>query len=280
MKNKVVIAILIVLAYLMFERIYDSPEENHKYQTDLQGTIETGRWFSWLLFIGNKRWLLEQFDFTDDARSKLQKEDIKPVSRAGVLEKFKAGGGKHGEPLRSLLFREPKDIELLLLERRELYTAMTFGVNIGVIDVPKIPGKGAMLYSVIFRYYEPVNKSLWKKAARKTANAVPFLSRFGTTGKWLVVNYSYTYSQSDYAIWYLREGDSSVSQTQKETMTYLENLKTREGLQNMMRSLEENAAVFDLWAKTWVEKHPDHIDAQFPQKPIRERDEFVSGWSQ
>lgn len=270
MKHKTVVVILIVLVCLGLVRVYNSPEENHKYEADLHGTIKAGRWFSWLLFIGNKGWLLDQFDFTDGARSKLKKADIQQVFWKDILDKYNAGGGKYEGELRSMLFREPEDIELVALERQQAFLAMTFTLN----GCPIVPSKGKMLCSIVFRYYQPVNGSLWKRMLRKTANAVPFCSSFGTTGRWLVVDYSYTYNQSDYAAWYLREGDALSGQKQEETMGFLKKIEKKEGVQELMRGIEMDLAISEEWASAWVERHPEHIDELVFEAAKRVRDEI------
>lgn len=270
MKRKTVVVILIVLVCLGLVWVYKSPEENHKYKADLHGTIEVGRWFSWLLFIGNKYSLLEQFDFTDEARSKLKKADIQQVFWKDILDKYNAGGGKYAGELKSMLFKEPDDIELVALERQQSFLAMTFTLN----GCPIVPGKGKMLCSIVFRYYQPVNGSLWKRILRKTANAVPFCSSFGTTGRWLVVDYSYTYNQSDYAAWYLREGDALSSQKQEETRGFWKKMEKKEGFQELMRGFEMDLAMLEVWATLWVERHPEHIDELVFQAGKKVRDEI------
>lgn len=181
MRSKTVVVILIVLVCLGLIRVYNSPDENHKYEADLQGTIKAGHWFAWLLFIGNKDWLLDRFELTAGARTKLKEADLQQVFAVEILDKYKVGGGKYISALRSVLFEEPEDIELVTLERQQNYTAMTFKLKEGLITRPDPPGKGGMVYSVVFRYYQPVSESLWKRILRKTANAVPFCSSLGTT---------------------------------------------------------------------------------------------------
>jgi hypothetical protein len=274
MRHKTVVVILIGLLCFGLFQVYDSPDENHKYEDDLQGTIRKGHSFSWLLFMGNKHQLLDQFDFIEEARSKLNKANVQEVSGIEILDKYKDGGGRYENELRSILFTESKDIELVVLERQRNYIAMTFKFNKKFTESPDIPGKGRMLYSVVFRYYEP-DGALWEKMLRKTANAVPFFSSFGTTGKWLVVDYSYTYNKADYATWYLREGDSFVSQKQKENMNSLKGLATKEGIKAILDRVEANMAISDVWAEAWVKRHPEHVDEQLFQKMKRFRDEIV-----
>ncbi len=277
MRRKTVIVILIVLMCLGLFQIYDSPDENHKYAADLQGTINAGHQFSWLLFIGYKGGLLDQFDFTDWARSKLKEKDIQQVFRNKILDKYKAGGGKYEHELSSILYKEPEDIELVALERQQNYTAMTFKLNKRFTNSPDLPDKGGLVYSVVFSYGERPDGALWKKVLRKTANAVPFCSSFGTTGRWVVVDYNYTYNQSDYVTWYLREGDSLVNQKQKENMDSLKRLNTKEGRQEFMKSVETDVAISDIWASAWVKRLPEHIDEHLFQKTERVRNELVPG---
>lgn len=241
MRRKSVVVILVILMCLGLVRIYSSPDENHKYEADLPGTINAGHWFSWLLFIGNQGRLLSGFDFVDAALSKLKKADIRQVFWKDILDKYKAGGGKYEWALRSMLFREPEDIELVALERQGIYTAMSFRLNNSLQGLD-IPGKGPMLYSIVFRYYEPGDESLLKKVLRKTANAVPFCSPLGTTGRWLVVDYSYTYNQSDYATWYLQAGDTWGSRKEKDTEDFLKSLKDKDGFQEFVRG----------WTPIWL----------------------------
>lgn len=260
--KKMIVMVLIVLACLGILGVYNSPEENSKYENDLQGIMKAGSWYSWLLFIGNKGWLLREFDFTESAKSKLEKANIQEVISLDIMDKYRVGGGKYEDELRSILFAEPEDIELVAFERRQNYMAMTFIYNDQFDESPDIPDKGRMVYSVVFRYYEPHNDALWKKVLRKTANAVPFCSAFGTTGRWLVVDYSYTYNQADYATWYLREGDLFVNQKKKENMDYFDRLNTKEGRQDFMNRVDKEIAISDAWASAWVKRHPEHIDEQ------------------
>jgi len=155
MNFKKKIVVLIVLAFLGMVLVYNSPEENNKYEADLHGTIKAGRLFSWLLFIGSKNSLFRQFDFTEYARSKLKKADIQEVVGIDILDKYEDSGGKYEDELQSILFAESKDIELVALEKRQNMYAMTFKFDNQLIGCPNIPGKGGMVYSAVFRYYEP-----------------------------------------------------------------------------------------------------------------------------
>lgn len=267
--KKAVVVVLIVLACLGILQVYNAPEENSQYQNDLQGVIKAGNRYSWLLFIGNKSWLLREFDFTENTKSKLKKEEIQQIFRKDILDKYRANGGKYEGELRSMLFREPEDIELIVLERQQPYLAMTYTLKEG----PTIPGKGKMLCSVAFRYYQPANGSLLERVLRKTANAVPFCSSLGTTGKWLVADYSYTYNQSDYAAWYLREGDAMSSQRREENKVLLNKLRKKEGVQEFMSEIEMDMAVSEEWASAWVERHPEHVDVQLFEAANRVRKE-------
>jgi hypothetical protein len=257
LKKKIVV-ILIVSIFFGIVLVYNSPEENSKYKNDLHGIINAASRFSWLLFVGDKKLLLSEFDFTDYAKSKLMKANIHYVLAIDILNKYKAGGGKYEKKLKSVLFKEPEDIELVALESQRHYLAMTYTLN----DGPNIPDKGEMLYSIVFRYYQPVKKSLWEKILRKTANTVPFCSSLGTTGRWLVVDYSYTYNQSDYVTWYLREGDIVSSQSQEDNWARINKLRTKEGIQEFKREIELDMTVLEEWASAWVERHPNHIDVQ------------------
>jgi len=256
--KKTVVLVLMVLLCIGIIQVYNAPEENGKYQNDLQGVIKAGSRYSWLLFIGNKSWLLNEFDFTQNAKSKLKKDDIQQIFWNDILDKYRAGGGKYEGKLRSMLFKEPEDIELIVLERRYPYLALTYTLTEG----PIIPEKGRMLFSIAFRYYQPVNKSFFEKVLRKTANTVPFCSSLGTTGKWLVVDYSFTYNQSDYALWYLRQGDIVSSQTHEKNIVLLNKLRNKEGVQEFRREIEMDLAVSAEWASAWVARHPEHADVQ------------------
>lgn len=255
-RNKIVI---VVLALLCFGSVYVylSPADNHKYESDLEGVIKKGQWFGWLLFTGNKDWLIKEFDFSKDAKEELKAADIRQEFQVGVLTKYEEQGGKYKPVLRSMLFKEPKDIELVALERvRRHHVGMTFTLN----ESPNLPDKGRMLYSVVFRYYNPGNKSFWEEIMRKIANAVPLFSSFGTPGKWIVVAYSYTYNQSDFARWWLREGDTFQAQEDKENEGFYERLKTQEGWRKLIADADEELTIDTLWAIDWVKKHPEHID--------------------
>ncbi len=256
--KKIVVVVLMVLICIGILQVYNAPEENRKYQNDLQGVIKAGSRYSWLLFIGNKSWLLSEFDFTKNAKSKLQKEEIQQIYWKDILDKYEAGGGKYEDELRSMLFKKPEDIKLILLERREPYLALTYTITEG----PIVPGKGRMLFSIAFRYYQPVNKSFFEKVLRKTANTVPFCSSLGTTEKWLVVDYSFTYNLSDYALWYLREGDIISSQTHEKNIDLLNKLRSKGGVQEFRRDIEMDLAISAEWASAWVARHPEHADVQ------------------
>lgn len=89
----------------------------------------------------------------------------------------------------------------------------------------------------------------------------------------MIVDYSYTYNQSDYATWYLQEGDNFSSQQRKEIMDFWK----REGLQGAIRRAETDLVIYDMWASAWVERHPEHVDEQLFQKIKKARDELVPG---
>jgi hypothetical protein len=210
------------------------------------------------MFIGNKSELFDHFDFTENAKSKLKKANIKQITPIEILDKYKADGGTNKWPLSSMLFKEPKDIELVALERQKLFLAMTFKLN----DSPILPDKDEMMCSVVFRYYQPHDKTLWKQILRKLANAAPFCSHFGTTGKWLVVDYSYTYNQNDYSIWYLREGDAYHDKEKKKTSNFIDKLRSQKGRQEFMDKALNDLSVLEMWASAWVEKYPQHVDEE------------------
>jgi len=106
---------------------------------------------------------------------------------------------------------------------------------------------------------------------RKTANAVPvpFLNSFGTTGRWVVVDYSFTYNQTDYAIWYLREGDIFVIQERKATREFWNKLITQKGRQELENRVDTEMAISDAWASAWVKRHPEYIDEQLSKAANR-----------
>lgn len=268
--KKTLMVVLLVLTCLGILQVYNAPEENEKYKNDLYGVIVAGNRYSWLIFIGDKSLLLREFDFTENAKSKLNKEEIQQISRKGILDKYRAGGGKYEGALRSMLYKEPEDIELIVLERQRSYLAMTYTLS----DESTIPGKGKMLCSVAFRYYQPANGSFLERALRKTANAVPFFSSLGTTGKWLVVDYSYTYNQSDFAKWYLLEGDSITSQRLEEGKVLINKLRKKEGVQEYMSKIRMNMEVSEDWASAWVERQTEHADVQLFEAANKVRKEI------
>lgn len=268
-KKMVVTVLILFFVCLAVVRVYNSPAENHRYEDDVRGTIEAGRWFSHFLYIGAKDRLLTKFDFTDRARAKLEKANIQQVFSVDILQKYKAGGGKHDNELKHMLYTDPEGMKLVVLERQRDFLAMTYTLK----DCPTVPGRGKMLCSIVFRYYEPANEYLWKRILRKAANAVPFFSSLGTTGRWLVVDYSYTYNQSDYAAWYLREGDAVSGLDREENMAQLKKLATKEGLRKLVEDSELALAVSEEWASAWVERHPEHIDEVLFEEAKRARNE-------
>jgi hypothetical protein len=272
-RRKTVVFVVLVLLCFGFLYVYISPEENDKYKSDLEGVIKKGHWFAWLLFIGNKDWLIKQFDFSEDVKEKLKAADIRQEFSVDISEKYKAQGGKYEHALISVLYKEPKNIELVALERLRndnQHVAMTFAVN----DSPNLPDKGRMLYSVVFRYYNPGNKTSWEKALRKIANAVPLCSAFGTAGKWIVVAYSYTYDQSDFATWWLREGDVFRAQKEKENEIFYKRWMSQRGGRTFGDDIRDLLAIDTLWASDWVKKHPEHIDERLYEVVKRTREEL------
>lgn len=256
MRNKLIIVIIVLLCIGLL-RVYNSPDENHKYENDLQSTIKAGHWFSWLLFIGNKYWLLDQFDYYEKVKSKLKEADLQQVFSTEIIDKYEASGGTYKSELLSVLFTKPEDLELVALERRQIYTAMTFKLKQSLINRPNLPGKSGMVYSIAFRYYEPSDDVLWKKILRKIGNAVPFCSQFGTTGIQLVVDYSYTYDQNDYVTWFLQKGDSVVSKRREQSKDFIKNLERKEGLEELSRKVNTELAISDRWASAWVKAHTE-----------------------
>lgn len=253
MRRKIVIVILLILVSLGGLRIYNAPEENEKFADDLEGVMEKGHRFSWLLFIGNK-WLLNDFHLVEPALSKMTNASIDQVLRTEIVKKYEDQGGKFRSGLLSVLFAEPQDIVLVALERKEHYIVMTFALKESLF----LPKRKKMLYSVAFRYYQPTSETLWKRTLRKTANAIPLCSSLGTTGEWLIVNYGYTYNQSDYASWYLREGDAHVRKGMEETKYFFDRLRSHAGFIETEVAIAQKLS--EEWAIAWVKKQIEDTD--------------------
>ena len=271
MERKTIVMIALGLAFIGALYVADFEDENHKYENDLQGRIKAGKQFCSLLFEGDKHELLSRFKFCPYAKSKLQNANLQPIAPMSVREKYVDNNGKYWSLFEPVLFSHGEELDLAALEKHERDIGMAFSFNHKFDISPTILGNNRMLYSVVFRYVEPGHDTFWGRIFGKIANAVPFCSSFGTTGMWLVVDYSYTYNLSDFGTWCLKEGDSFVSQRRKEDKIFWEKLKTEEGAKSFRRKLRQELEISDLWASSWVEGNPERIDLYQEIQSLRNR---------
>lgn len=219
MKKIVIIIAVLTLLVLVFV----SPDESYWYKEKPLEAIELGRKFSYRLFLGYKQGLLE-ISFPP-AEQKIKDSEWKELSFMDIDRQLENKHKNIHFSITAPLFSpDIEDIKLLALERHESFFAMTFTYEDYLGKIVEIPEKGKLLFSVVVRYYQPIDDRIMPKLLRKIANLSLLryvTGKLGTTGRWVVVDYSYKFNQSDYLNWVLKSGEEYTEILSKKTDEFL-----------------------------------------------------------
>jgi|GEM_PF-3001281 len=198
--TKIVIILIVLLIIGVF--IYKSPDEAYWLEEKPYDAIKIGRTFAYCLLIGYKQKLLKIA--VGPAKTKVENSNFHEIVLGNTLDELQ----KRKVPIQiiSPLLPDQNDLDLIELKKVEPFIVMIFVYKRGY-EIIEIPGKGKMLFFVTVRYYRPIDDRIIPKLIRKIAN-LPllrnFTGRMGTTGRWVVYDYNYTYSLSDYLDWILK----------------------------------------------------------------------------
>lgn len=219
MKKIVIIIAVLTLLVLVFV----SPDESYWYKEKPLEAIELGRKFAYRLFLGYKQGLLEIS--MPPAEPKIKNSEWKELSFMDIDRQLENKRKNIHFSITAPLFSpDIEDIKLLALERHESFFAMTFAYEDYLGKIVEIPEKGKLLFSVVVRYYQPIDDRIMPKLLRKIANLSLLryvTGKLGTTGRWVVVDYSYKFNQSDYLNWVLKSGEEYTEILSKKTDEFL-----------------------------------------------------------
>ena len=174
-------------------------------------------------------------DSVEPARTKIINYDFTKEPFFTALEYIEK---KHRlGPIPSMFYPEQKDLKLVALERLDDFIVMTFAYMQRYENkIAEIPGKGKMVFSIVVGYDRHIEKKTLlrntEKLIRKIAN-LPLIRSFSgyakAEGRWLVIDFQYTYNQNDYYKWFVREEENYQL--------------------SLIKRVEQDRKVFEEWAK-------------------------------
>ncbi len=274
MKSVVAIILLLTLIILGI-LIYRSPDEAHWIQESPFEAIETGRIYAFYLLKGYKKDL--QNISIDPAKTKIENSDFSEITLSDIsnLMENKKINIEITSPLLVLYQQEDGDMELVMLEKLESFIAMTFAFK-SLDKIVEVPVKGKMFFSIALRYYQPDDDRTIPKLIRKTAN-LPLLrkltGRMGTTGRWVVFEYNYTYNLKDYFDWVLKEGENYTLRKQREGQEFIKQLESGESkkvFEELFKDMEEKVEIsldsLYAWGILKTETQIKHINKLYQNK--------------
>ena len=288
MKNKSLkyIATLIILLIVGI-LIYFSPDENYWFDKNpreaIKEPIKLGRSFACELLISNERGLLK-IAAEPSTKEKIKKSNLnKPLftqytyeQRLAIKSLPKAGMPyKFIDPLNPVLFSEKIDeidMDLVMLEKLEDFTIMTFAYKYGpTSEIVELPEKGKMLFTVGIRYNECKDDLILPKLGRKMAN-LPLLRSLighrGTKGRWMVVDYKYKYNLNDYWEWILKKGGDYKETKKPEEIVdeFINKIKNGKWIEEIKESALRQLGVDSGWALYTVEEQIGRYEILYKQR--------------
>jgi hypothetical protein len=225
----IVIAIIIIGLGLL---IYRSSDEAYQLKENTQEAIKIGRKYAYFLFLSEKEGLSNIS--IEPARSKIASADFQQMAMSEIFDHLDKN--KIPFSLQIPLLAEKEDLRLIAFEKLDSFVVMTFALKGDGDQITEISNKGKMLYSVAIRYYRPVDDRFLSKLKRKIANLPllrDFIGHLGTTGRWVVFDYNYTYSRNDYFKWLLNERKSDIE--------FKKQLESKEFIEKLYKELLESA---------------------------------------
>lgn len=246
--------IFIVLGVL----IYRSPDSAYWIERDTAEAIEVGRIYAFGLFINAKQPGMNMWSI-GLAKTKMDNYDFTQIeSLTNIIEYIK----KRNIAIPFPFIAEPKDMELVALERLESSLVMTFAYMPNFKrSIAEIPGKGKILFAIAAHYFEPYeDNSLLKhtyKFMRKIAN-LPVLRYYTgyakAEGSWALIDFKYTYNMNDYYNWILKEGENYnlTNKVQKEWEEWHKK-PIREFMEYVNRTAEKSIDFSYDWANQTME---------------------------
>ena len=135
-----------------------------------------------------------------------------------------------------------------------------------------------MLFSVGVRYYNSIDHQIAPKLVRKIANLLlirNFTGRMGTTGRWVVFDYSYKYNLNHYFDWVLKEGENYSQKQLKESDEFMQQLNSEKSFEKFSKELDESVDrgldfLYE-WGSMAVEKQIERIERLYKVQQEVER---------
>lgn len=275
-RNTKFVIILIALSIIGI-LIYQSPDEAYWLKENPQDAIGIGRTYAYYMLISHKEGLLEMS--IDPAKTKIEKSNFNQIALSEIYDQIEKNK-IHIEVAAPLITEQKdEDMELITLEQLDSFIAMTFAYK-SWDKIVEIPAKGKLLFSVGMRYYNPIDHRIVPKLVRKIAN-LPllrnFTGRMGTTGRWVVFDYSYKYNLNDYFDWVLKEGENYRQKQLKESEEFMQQLNREKsfGKFNKERdaSVDRGLDFLYEWGSMAVEKQIGRIERLYKvQQEAEEND--------
>lgn len=257
---KKIAGILVGLIFIVL--VYNSPDESYWYKEKPLEAIELGRRFVYYLFLGYKQGLLEMSIPLAELRIKNSEwNELSFMDIDRQLENKRKN--IHFSITAPLFSPDFEDIKLMALERYESFIAMTFAYEDYLGRIVEIPKKGKLLFSTVVRYYNPIDERIMPKLLRKIAN-LPILryvtGKLGTTGRWLVIDYSYKFNQSDYLDWVLKSGEEYTEILSKKSDEFLDKIEDNPSFDKFNESADTSLAFLYQWSNIAITKQTERIE--------------------
>lgn len=199
-----------IIAILFLVVVYNSSDDS-EYFFNVENALKSGKYYACAILKSDKKTLLKNLRYNDEyEKNKINKSTFNTTSQDIFYDHYDTYIFEHFDE-ESIYDISSSDKEKY--NRMQLLAIDVIGENIYVMtfgyktrDMCKfleIPNKGEMIFSVAMDYVAP-HSGIIKEILRKVFN-IPLLrvitKKYGTTGKWYLLDYEYTYNLNDYAEW-------------------------------------------------------------------------------
>jgi hypothetical protein len=253
---------VILAGLILVVLVYSSPDESYWYKEKPLEAIELGRRFAYYLFLGYKQGLLKMS--IPPAESRIKNSEWKELSFVNIDQQLENKRKNIHFSITAPLFSPDfEDIKLMVLERYESFIAITFAYEDYLGKIVEIPEKGKLLFSTVVRYYNPIDERIAPKLLRKIAN-LPILryvtGKLGTTGRWVVIDYSYKFNQSDYLDWVLKSGEEYTEILSKKSDEFLDKVVDDASFDKLDESVDTSLSFLYQWGDIAIIKQMERIE--------------------
>lgn len=273
----VALVVAISVAYIF------SPSENHPESNTtrhISDAIQFGRSCAFLLFLNEKgleKWSIEP------ASARISSSNFRQMALSEIhdlLDRNNLSTDKIGYTWWFPIYYEADDLKLLAYESNDSFIVMTYAMMKDSYRILEIPNTGILLYTVAIRYYRPYDDTTYKVFLRKVSN-MPVINllfgHYGTTGRWLLFDYAYTFNRNDYVNWLLKHGEAFISTHRKDSLTSSE---LSELVDSLLQSADTDLNSSYMWGISTVSDQIKRVDTQYQRGTPKDMETYNHGVQQ